>query len=92
VWRRCAATVTVPSRSEPPAQSAGPNDGGHALSSPVGRGTWSDGRERPVMTRRLPDDLATDENRYIGVLADVVQTTESGCPGVTPLWRESLGS
>src|SRR6266536_441896 len=35
-----------------------------------------DGRERAVMTRRLPDDLATGENEFIGVLADEVKAAE----------------
>ena len=35
-----------------------------------------DGRERAVMTRRLPDDLATGENKFIGVLADEVKAAE----------------
>jgi hypothetical protein len=35
-----------------------------------------DGRERAVMTRRLPDGLATAENRFIGMLADEVAAAE----------------
>jgi hypothetical protein len=35
-----------------------------------------DGRERVLMTRRLPDDLATDEDKFIGVLADEVKAAE----------------
>jgi hypothetical protein len=35
-----------------------------------------DGRGRVVMTRRLPDDLATGEDKFIGVLADEVKAAE----------------
>ncbi len=42
-----------------------------------------DGRERAAMTRRLPDDLAIDENKFIGVLADEVKAAEKATAALT---------
>jgi len=41
-----------------------------------------DGTQRAVMTRRLPPDLATGEDQFIGVLADEVEAAEKATAAV----------